>query len=90
MDRNYGMTSNNAMSSADTDDLYLLHKVIADDNCRQLDLSLSELIDIEVYKVEAMVKCLEDLERMLEPKRPNNQTTTEHMQTTGVIDNQVM
>lgn len=90
MDSSKGMTSYTLVSSAGTSDLHLLNKVTADDNYEQLGFTLSELIDIEVYKVEEMVKCLEDLERMLEPARPNNQTTTESEQTTGVIDNQVM
>lgn len=90
MDGNIGMGCSRMLSSAETYDLYLLHQVKAGDSCRQLDFTLSELIDIEVYKVEEMVKCLEELERMLEPPRPNIQTTSDSQQTTGVIDNQVM
>jgi len=90
MDGNLGMGRSNVVSSAEINDLHLLHQVKAGDSCRQSDCTLSELIDIEVYKVEEMVKCLEELERMLEPTRPNNQTTSDSKQTTGVIDNQVM
>jgi hypothetical protein len=77
------------MSSAEKRDLDLISNVDTDDSFVTMDFTLSDQLDIEVYKLEEMVKCLENLERALEPRGENNQTTRDNCQLIAVIHNQV-
>lgn len=77
------------MSSADNVDLDLISNVDTDDKYGTMDFTLSEQLDTEVHKLEEMVKCLENLERALEPRGPNNQTTLSNYETIAAIQNQV-
>ena len=77
------------MSSAEKRDLHLISNVDTDDSFVTMDFTLSDQLDIEVYKLEEMVKCLENLERALEPRGENNQTTRDNCRLITVIHNQV-
>lgn len=77
------------MSSADNVDRDLISNVDTDGNSGAMDFTLSEQLDTEVHNLEEMVKCLVNLERALEPRGSNNQTTSGNYQTIAAIRNQV-
>lgn len=83
------MSGARTISSAATVNLDLISNVDTDDNSEAMDFTLSEQLDMEVHKLEEMVRCLENLERALQPRGANNQTTSHNYQPIVVITNQV-
>ena len=91
MASNAGMSldSKLSLSTACSSDLHLYQNETADDSLRSFKYSLCEQLDMEVQKLEEMVKCLENLERDLKPRPQYKQTTSGNRQTNGALNYQV-
>lgn len=84
-----GTRGGHSMSSVEQFNLDLIQNAGKDDHNKSLDITLSEQLDIEVHKVEMMVKCLEYLERTLEPTRNNDHTTLDNYPPKVIPNDQV-
>ena len=87
---NAGISDDSIVSSAEPHVLETLSAADGVSGARTLDSSLSQQLDIEINKLKDMVRNLETLERALEERRQNTQTTMLNEQTIGLIDRQVM
>ena len=96
---NTGMPKGMTLSSAAADDAYCLGvkkagQFVDDaeairDMVNNSDCSLSEQLDIEMHKIEEMIRCLEHLERQFEIQRKSNQTIFKSVTEIMISDVQV-
>ena len=96
---NEGMSKGMTMSSAATDEACRLGVKKAGqleydaepirDMVNMSDYSLSEQLDLEMSKIEEMIRCLEQMERQFEQQKNSKQTVVKSVRDIDIIQYQV-